>query len=47
MDELELCYSCNKHLQDTDPDKDWCSGSSCCYAESGFPEYEPKETVES
>ena len=39
--ELEKYYSCKKFIQDSDPDKDWCSGENC-YKMAGFPEYEPK-----
>ena len=39
--ELEKCYACKKVIQDSDPDKDWCSGENC-YKMAGLPEYEPK-----
>lgn len=47
LEELAKCYTCKKHIQDADPNTDWCSGSPCCYAEAGFPEYEPKEEEDS
>lgn len=39
---MEQCYTCAKFLQDTDPNKAWCTGSENCYKLVGFPEYEPK-----
>lgn len=41
---METCHRCKKFIQDTDPNKDYCTGSDECYALAGFPEYEPKET---
>ena len=45
--EIKQCYSCKKFIQDSDPEKDLCSGSENCYAMVGFQEYESIDVEES